>query len=103
MAQQERPVHEVRLGKVKAAIWRNATESGVRFGVTIARIYKTESGWETSQSFGRDELPLVCKVADMAHLWIFQQNDRSEAGETKDAEQKPQRAPAKRRERASSR
>ena len=76
---QDRPVHEVRLGKVKAAIWRNETEAGTRYSVTFSRIYKTDSGWESSLSFGRDELPLVGKVSDMAHTWIYQQNDKSEA------------------------
>ncbi len=28
--------------------------------------------WQDSTSFGRDDLPLVAKVADMAHTWIFQ-------------------------------
>ena len=37
---QERPVHEVRLGKVKAAIWRNETEVGVRYGVTFSAFTK---------------------------------------------------------------
>ncbi len=32
MAQNDKPVHEIRLGKVKAAIWRNETESGTRTG-----------------------------------------------------------------------
>lgn len=76
---QAKPVHEVRLGKVKAAIWRNESENGVRFGVTFARIYKTEQGWESSSSFGRDELPLVAKVADMAHTWIYQQNEKNDS------------------------
>jgi hypothetical protein len=31
MAQLDRPVHEVRLGKVKAAIWRNETDLGARY------------------------------------------------------------------------
>ena len=84
MAQQDRPVHEIRLGKVKAAIWRNETDAGPRHSVTITRIYKTEGGWESSSSFGRDELPLVVKAADQAHTWIYQQSDRS------DAEQKPE-------------
>ena len=79
---QEKPVHEVRLGKVKAAIWKNDSESGVRFGVTFSRIYKTDSGWESSTSFGRDELPLLAKVADIAHTWIYQQNDRSDSSNT---------------------
>jgi hypothetical protein len=76
---QDRPVHEVRLGKVKAAIWRNETDSGPRYSVTLSRIYKTDKGWESSFSFGRDELPLVEKVANMAHTWIYQQNEKAES------------------------
>ena len=45
----------------------------------IVRIYKTDNGWETSTSFGRDELPLVAKVADMAHLWIYQNAEQEKA------------------------
>ncbi len=99
---QDRPVHEVRLGKVKAAIWRNDTESGVRFSVTISRIYKTDNGWETSLSFGRDELPLVGKVADMAHTWIYQQNEKGEA-QSGNAANQSQKSSNGRREKTSSR
>ena len=102
MAQLDRPVHEVRLGKVKAAIWRNETEVGARYSVTITRIYKTESGWESSSSFGRDELPLVGKVADMAHSWIYQQNDKSEA-QSEATENKAQKSSSGRRERTANR
>ncbi len=73
-----RPIHEIRLGKVKAAIWKNETDAGTRFSVTIVRIFKTDDGWDSSTSFGRDELPLVAKVADMVHTWIYQQHDRNE-------------------------
>lgn len=75
-----KPVHEVRLGRVKAAIWANETEQGIRHNVTIARIYKDGNEWKSSQSFGRDELPLVQKVADMAHSWIFQHGQDSGEG-----------------------
>lgn len=75
---QDRPVHEVRLGKVKAAIWRNDTQSGTRYSVTFSRIYKTDDGWESSMSFGRDELPLVEKVSNLAHTWIYQQNEKAD-------------------------
>jgi hypothetical protein len=75
----DRPVHEIRMGRIKAAIWRNENETGTWFSITITRIYKTESGWETSNSFSRDELPLVSKVADMAHSWVYQHgNDRDD-------------------------
>ena len=68
-----RPVHEVRLGRIKAAIWENPGENGVRHNVTITRIYKDDDGWKDTSSFGRDDLPLVAKVADLAHSWIFEQ------------------------------
>ena len=76
---KSKPVHEIRLGRIKAAIWANDTEQGTRHNVTISRIYKDGNDWKTSHSFGRDELPLVQKVADMAHSWIFQHgNGQSE-------------------------
>ena len=67
-----KPVHEVRLGRIKAAIWANETDNGVRHNVTITRRYKDGDEWKTSTSFGREELPLVAKVADLAHTWIYQ-------------------------------
>jgi len=68
------PVHEVRFGRIKAAVWENSTENGVRHNVTISRIYKDGDKWKDSNSFGRDDLPLVMKVADIAHDWIFTQS-----------------------------
>lgn len=69
-----RPVHELRLGRIKAAIWENSTQNGARHNVTVSRLYKDGDDWKDSTSFGRDDLPLVAKVADMAHSWIFEQN-----------------------------
>jgi hypothetical protein len=68
-----RPIHEVRLGSIKAAVWRNDTESGVRYNVTFSRLYKDNDSWKSTDSFGRDDLLLLRKVADHAHSWIFAQ------------------------------
>jgi len=69
-----KPVAEVRIGAVKAAIWPNQTESGVvRHNVTFSRIYKDANGdWKSTSSFGRDDLLVVAKVADQAHTRIFE-------------------------------
>ena len=67
-----RPVHEVRLGRIKAAIWENETQNGSRHNVTISRLYRDGEQWKDSTSFGRDDLPLVAKVVDQAHSWIFE-------------------------------
>lgn len=71
--QKPKPVHEVRLGKVKAAIWANETEQGVRHNVTVSRIYRDGEQWRTTESFGRDDLLLLAKVLDRAHTWILDQ------------------------------
>lgn len=74
-----KPVHEVRLGFVKAAIWRNDTESGPRFNSTFSRLYREGEDWRSTESFGRDDLLLLGKVADQAHSWICAQGqDRAE-------------------------
>ena len=72
MSMSKKPVHEVRLGRIRAAIWENETQNGPRHNVTFTRLYKDGTTWKDSGSFGRDDLPLVAKVADMAHTWIFQ-------------------------------
>lgn len=72
-----KPVHEIRLGRIKAAIWENETQNGSMFNVTISRLWKDDSQWKDSSSFGRDDLPLVAKVADRVHSWIFQEQNGS--------------------------
>jgi len=69
------PPHEIRLGRIKATIWTNETDNGPRHNVTFYRLYKDkeETEWRTSESFGRDDLLLLGKVADMAHTWIYEQ------------------------------
>lgn len=74
MAAKTRPVHEIRLGRIRASIWANKTGQGAtRHNVTVQRLFKDESGWKSTASFGRDDLPLVGKVLDRAHTWIFDQ------------------------------
>jgi len=66
-----KPVHTIRMGSVKASIWRNETKIGLRHQVTICRLFKNGDLWQESSRFGRDDLPLVSKVMDLSHEWIF--------------------------------
>lgn len=77
--EKRRPVHEVRLGRVKATVWANHNpEQGNWYSVAITRLYKDgQDQWQSATSFGRDDLPLVAKVADLAHTWIFQHQQQS--------------------------
>ena len=87
MTSNTKPIEEVRIGLVKAAIWRNQTDKGARFNVTFSRIYKNGDGsWKSTSSFGRDDLLLVAKVANEAHSVIHAYTVDQEAGKD-DAQQ----------------
>jgi hypothetical protein len=77
LASKENPVmnnkhlHEIRLGSVKAAVWMNSSATGTWHLVTFGRLYKdADKSWKTTDSFGRDDLPLVEKIADLVPRWI---------------------------------
>jgi hypothetical protein len=70
---RHRPANELRLGSIKATIWKNETAIGARYNVTFSRLYKDGEQWRSTESFGRDDLLVVAKVADQAHTWICQQ------------------------------
>ena len=72
MANTHKPLEEVRLGLVKAAIWPNETETGIRHSVTFSRIYKDGDDWKTTTSFYPQDLLLLAKVADHAHTRILE-------------------------------
>jgi hypothetical protein len=66
------PVKTFRLGRIKAAVWENEGEQKF-YSVTFARTYVDEANnYHDSDSFGRDDLPLVAKLADQAHTFIFE-------------------------------
>lgn len=75
----KQPAHVIRFGLIKACIWQNQTRSGERHNVTLVRLFRDGDVWRESTHFGRDDLPLLSKVADLAHTWIYQHGNGSEA------------------------
>jgi hypothetical protein len=75
-----RPVHIIRYGAVRAAIWRNVVENGnasrPMYNVTFTRSYKDGDAWKDSTSFGLDDLLELAKAANEAHTWIWAQKMR---------------------------
>ena len=69
----QKPHDEVRIGTVKAAIWQNQAGDRTRYNVTFSTSYRDADGqWKTTQSFGRNDLLVLAKVADRAHSRIFE-------------------------------
>ena len=67
-----KPIDEIRIGAVKAAIWQNDTERGPRFNATFARLYRDGERWKSTDSFGRDDLLVLSKLADLAHSRVHE-------------------------------
>jgi hypothetical protein len=67
----QKPVHEIRFGNIRAAIWLNQHGEITRHNVTITRLYKDGDKWKHSDSFGREDLPKVTLVTQKAYEWIF--------------------------------
>ncbi len=81
----QRPIHEIRMGTTKAVIWCNAVQGGdqVRHNAVLQRLYKKdgEKDWKTSDSFGRDDLLVVARVAQKAADWIYEQSKNQTSAE----------------------
>ena len=72
------------LAASKPRFGKNGTEDAPRYNVTFSRLYKDgDDKWQNTQSFGRNDLLTLAKVADLAHTRIYSlpQEPTDEAGE----------------------
>ena len=66
------PVQIFRLGRIKAAVWENEADNKKFYNVTFTRTYLgSDKKFHDTDSFGRDDLPLIAKLANEAHTYIF--------------------------------
>ena len=84
-----RPVHGLRCGSIKAAIWLNETNgSGPQYNVTLNRLYrlppdertKNDNGWRQTSSLRRDDLLIAGEVLRQTFGWICQQTQPTSDG-----------------------
>jgi hypothetical protein len=78
-----KPVHHIRYGSVKATIWRNDSAKGIFHTVTVTRSYRDESNvWHDTGSFHFKDLPHLAKAITDSHSWIAWQ-ERQLVSQTK--------------------
>jgi hypothetical protein len=69
--EKNRPVWDVRLGSIRAAIFENRNADKTYFNVAISRRFKQGSEWMTSTTFnGMADLALVRQAVELAIEWL---------------------------------
>lgn len=84
---KNRPVHEVRFGRLKAAIWRQESDKGPWYSVTFSRSYQDANGqWQNTTSFGVRDLLEVAKLCDDCHSFISREMTKNKSRVNEDAD-----------------
>ena len=74
---KNKPVHTIRFGSAKAAIWQN--QSG-HHSISLERIYKDGAEkWQSSQSFGRDDLPKLINALEATYRYLYSEDSNSKS------------------------
>lgn len=68
-----KPIHRLRIGNIGAAIFENKTQDGKTFyNAQFDRSYREGETWKHTQSYGRDDMLILAKLADQVHSWIVE-------------------------------
>ncbi len=74
-----KPVKSFRLRGITASIFENSSEDGKSFyKVSLQRSYKQGDEWKSTNSFGRDDLPLVSLLTKQAWEFILNTESKSQ-------------------------
>ena len=70
--QSKKPTKQFRDGRVVVSLWKNETENGPRFGITVARLFKRtdDSEWEFSPTLNEGDGLKAGELLREAHAWI---------------------------------
>lgn len=69
---------EIRRGLIIARIRRVHSRDGMRYTVSVHRLFRNGDHWKESSRFGQDDLPVIRLVLDLAHTWVLQNGTRNE-------------------------
>jgi hypothetical protein len=68
--QHNGPVFSTRHRAIKAAVWKNQSDTGDFYNVTVSRGYKDGETWKDSSSFGYDDVLIVAELLRTCHGFI---------------------------------
>jgi len=70
MANKQKPIHQIRIGNIRASIWEQSSDKGPFLSVSFSRSYKDQAGaWQNGHSYlGHDlEALMDCALEAMVN------------------------------------
>ena len=65
------PFGKISVGLINASIWKNTNDKGSFYNVTFENRYRDKEGnWNTSHSYGIDDLLPLAKLIDLIHTKV---------------------------------
>lgn len=77
----QKPVHQVRIDSMKAAIWENEGRKGTFYSVGLTRLYRVDGKVEETHSFSGRDLGAVAQVLKLVAAWIEEHEVKPEPNE----------------------
>ena len=69
---------EIRRGLIKVRIWQRRSKNGVRYSLSVVRLFRNGDQWKESTRLGRDDIPPVRLVLDEAYAWMLANGGKAE-------------------------
>lgn len=67
-----KPIHELRLGTLRAMIWDNGgDDSESQFRICVSRISKGKNAWKETHMLSPDDLPVAAAAMEMCYSWLW--------------------------------
>lgn len=71
MATNQKPIHQLRVGSVRASIWEHLSDNGPFLTVTFSRSYKDKQDqWKDGHSYPTHDIESLLDVAIDAKDWM---------------------------------
>ncbi len=71
MSQTQKPIHQIRVGSIRASIWEQSSDQGPFLTVTFSRSYKDKTGqWKNGHSYLPHDLETLMDCALEAKEWM---------------------------------
>lgn len=76
--EQIKPIKQFSSGALRVSVWKREHNGEFFYNATASRAFTRDEGksWEYSDSFGRDDLPIVAALLNQAFSFIVAQQAR---------------------------